>query len=240
VSDLSQRGFLVDAIPDWAPGESDCKEADAFWRSQQFAALVDMSGGKSVSPDSDYRNSLAAYATWRAADQPLAIRCAALAFAVRGLRSAWTPDATAGRLSTLARVAWEWGARGESAAVLNRLLGMLQSGQIQFGEPFWPASLRYEGIALGNRPGDWFAGATAEQFERAFSFSTICNGPTPFLDWLCGQPFVPAEMERRRILLGARAGLRPAVPARLRVPAPDHLNASVWRAGQVPGTMIEP
>jgi FkbM family methyltransferase len=240
VSELSQRGLLVAAIPDWAPSESDCKKADAFWRSQQFAALVDMSGGKSVSEDSDYRNSLAAYATWRAADQPLAIRCAALAFALRGLRSAWTPDATAGRLSTLARVAWEWGARGESAAVLSRLLGMLQSGQIQFGEPFWPASLRYESIALGNQPGDWFAGATAERFEKAFSFSTICNGPTPFLDWLCSQPFAPTEMERRRVLLAARAGLRPVVPARLRVPAPDHLNASVWDAGEVPGTMVEP
>ena len=240
VSDLSQRGLLVDAIPDWAPDESDCKKADAFWRSQQFAPLVDMSGGKSVSPDSDYRNSLAAYATWRAADQPVAIRCAALAFALRGLRSACMRTPTAGRLSTLARVAWEWGARGESAIVLQHLLGMLQSGQIQFGEPFWPASMRFESIALGNQPGDWFAGATAEQFERSFSFSTICTGPTPFLDWLCSQPFVSVEMERRRVLLGARAGLRPAVPARLRVPAPDHLNASVWRAGQVPGTMIEP
>jgi hypothetical protein len=47
-------------------------------------------------------------------------------------------------------------------------------------------------------------------------------------------------MERRRVLLDARAGLRPIVPARLRVPASDHLNASVWRAGQVPGTFVEP
>jgi hypothetical protein len=59
------------------------------------------------------------------------------------------------------------------------------------------------------------------------------------LEWLCGQPFVLAEMERRRVLLGARAGLRPIVPGRLRTPAPDHLNAGIWRAGQVPGTFVE-
>jgi hypothetical protein len=240
VSDLAQRGLLVEAIPDWAPDESDCKKADSFWRSQQFAQLVDMSGGKSVSPDSDYRNSLAAYATWRDADQPAATRCAALAFALRGARSACTREVTAGRLSTLARVAWEWGARDESVAALRRLLDMLQGGQIQFGEPFWPASLRFETIALGDRPGDWFAGAAAEQLERSSHFSSVFGGPSSFLEWLCGQPFAPAEMERRRVLLGARAGLRPIVPARLRVPASDHLNASVWRAGQVPGTFVEP
>jgi hypothetical protein len=147
---------------------------------------------------------------------------------------------TAGRLSTLARVAWEWGARGESVAALRRLLDMLQGGQIQFGEPFWPASLRFESIALGDRPGDWFAGAAAEQLERLSYFSSVFGGPSSFLQWLCGQPFVLAEMERRRVLLGARAGLRPIVPVRLHNPAPDHLNASLWRAGRVPGTVVEP
>jgi FkbM family methyltransferase len=240
VSDLAQRGLLVESIPDWAPDESDCKKADAFWQSQQFAPLVGMSGGKSVSPDSDYRTSLAAYALWRAADQPAAARCAALAFALRGVRSACMRAVTAGRLSTLARVAWEWGARAESVAALRRLLHMVQGGQIQFGEPFWPASLRFESIALGDRPGDWFAGAAAEQLERSSHYSSSYTGPSLFLEWLCGQPFVLAEMERRSVLLGARAGLRPIVPVRLRTRAADHLNASVWRAGQVPGTFIEP
>jgi hypothetical protein len=57
------------------------------------------------------------------------------------------------------------------------------------------------------------------------------------LAWLCRQPFAPAEMERRRVLLAARAGQRPRVPLRLRTAALDHLNANVWRAGQVPGTI---
>jgi hypothetical protein len=45
-------------------------------------------------------------------------------------------------------------------------------------------------------------------------------------------------MERRRVLFAARMGQRPEVPARLREPADDHLNAHLWRSGQVPGTIL--
>jgi FkbM family methyltransferase len=240
VSTLSQQGLLVDAIPAWVPGEDDCKNADLFWRSQNFAPLIDMTSVNSALADSDYRNSLAAYATWRAADHPIATRCAALEFALHGLRSACARAPTAGRLSTFARVAWEWGARGESVAVLRRLLQTLQSGQIQLGEPFLPARVRFDSMALGSQPANWFAGAAVEQFERTFSLSSTFAGASPVLAWLCLQPFASIEMERRRVLVAARAGLRPSVPARLCQVAPDHLNADIWRAGKVPGTIVGP
>jgi len=137
VSTLSQQGLLVDAVPAWVPSEHDCKSADSFWRSQKFAPLIDMTGGTSASAGSDYRNSLAAYATWRAADRPIATRCAALAFALHGLRSSCARAPTAGRLSTFARVAWEWGARGESVAVLERLLQTLQSAKSSTARRFY-------------------------------------------------------------------------------------------------------
>jgi FkbM family methyltransferase len=240
VRSLSQQGFLVGAIPAWAPSADDCKNADSFWRSQKFAPLINMSGGNGARADLDYRNSLAAYATWRAADQPVATRCAALAFALRGLRAACARAPTAGRLSTLARVAWEWGARGESVAVLRRLLQTLQRGQIQLSEPFWPAHARFDSMGPGSQPANWFAGAAAEQFERSFSFSSIFAGASPVLAWLCGQPFASTEMERRRVLVAGRARQRPVVPARLCQVAPDHLNAKIWRAGKVPGTIVGP
>jgi FkbM family methyltransferase len=236
-STLAQQGLLVDAIPAWAPSEDDCKRADLFWRSQKFAALIERSGTNDAPVDRDYRNSLAAYATWRATGRPVTTRCAALAFALRGLRAACTRAPTAGRRSTLVRVAWEWGARGESVAMLQRLLPTLHSSQIRLREPFWPASARFDGITPGRQPANWFIGAVAEQFERTFGFSSKFVGASPVLAWLCRQPFAPAEMERRRILLAARAGQRPRVPLRLRTAATDHLNANVWRAGQVPGTI---
>jgi FkbM family methyltransferase len=240
VSSLSQQGLLVDSITAWAPSADDRRNADSFWRGQKFAPLIHMFGGTGAMADFDYRDSLVAYATWRAADRPVATRCAALVLALHGLRAACARAPAAGRLSTLARVAWEWGARGESVAALQRLLQTLQSGQIQLGEPFWPSCARFDSMALGCQPAVWFAGAAAEQFEHTFSFSSVFAGVSPVLAWLCSQPFASAEMERRRVLLAARAGRRPAVPARLWQPAPDHLNAEIWRAGKVPGTIVGP
>jgi FkbM family methyltransferase len=236
VGALSQQGFLVDRIPAWVPSEDDCENADSFWQSHKFAPLINMSGGIGAQQDSDYRQGLAAYATWRELDKPVATRCGALAFAMDRLRAACARAPTAGRLSTLARVAWEWGGRGESVSILQRLLKSLQNGRIQLGEPFWPASARFDSFAQHDQPANWFLGAAAEQFERTFSFSSVFGGSSPGLAWLCSQPFASAEMERRRVLLAARAGQRPKVPLRLRTAALDHLNAKVWRAGQVPGT----
>jgi hypothetical protein len=146
---------------------------------------------------------------------------------------------TVGRLSTLARVAWEWGARAESVGVLQRLLQALQNGPIQLSEPFWPAHARFDSLAPSNHP-NWFAWGVAEQFERSFGFSSIFVGASPALAWLCDQPLVSAEMIRRSVLIAARAGQRPAIPARLCHVALDHMNAKIWRAGKVPGTIVGP
>lgn len=241
VTGLSQQGFLVDAVPAWAPNVDNRKIADSFWRNQNFAPLINLPDRNGVLADSHYGNSLAAYATWRTADQPVATRCAALAFALNGLRDACARAPTAGRLSSLARVAWEWGARGESVAVLQRLFKTVESGQIQLGEPFLPAHPRFDSIDPGIQPANWFVGAAAEQFERTFSFSSIFAGTSPFLAWLCAQPFSSTEMERRRVLVAARTtSQRPIVPERLCQEKPDHLNAKIWRTGDVPGTIIGP
>lgn len=238
VGALSQQGLLVDAIPAWVPSTDDHKNADSFFRRQEFAFLVDIPSENASCADVQYRNSFAAYAAWRAADQPVATRCAALAFALQGLRAVCARASTVGRLSTLARVAWEWGARGESVAALQSLFQALRSGKIQLSEPFWPASTRFDGIAPGDQPANWFTGAAAEQFERTFGFSSMFTGASASLGWLSNKPFASAEIVRRRVLIAARAGLGPTVPMRLYQSAPDHLNAEIWRAGKVPGTIV--
>lgn len=235
---LLRGGFLADEIPAWMPSEDNCRTAASFWKSQNFAPLINMIGRGGPLEDPEYRESLAAYATWRAADKPIWTRCAALTFALHSLRRVCARAPTAARLSTLARVAWEWGAREESVAVLARLLETLQGNEIQPEEPFWPASKRYESMALGSQPANWFAAAAAEQFERTISFSSLFAGASPLLTWLCSQPCASAEMGRRRVLVAARAGQLPAVPARLCQVAGDHLNAKIWRAGKVPGTIV--
>ena len=240
VSALSKQGLLVDAIPPWVPGNEDRKRADSFWRRQRFASSKGAFGGIRMSEDLEYQNSLAAYATWRAPDRPLATRCAALAFASQSLRAICARACTVERASTWARAAWEWGARQESIAALQQVLQRLQGARVPLVEPFWPARPRFDDIVPKAGAAEWFAVAAAEQYERIWSFSSFFSGGSPVLAWLCRQSFAGAEMERRRMLIDARAGLRPEVPKRLRAVAPDHRNAEIWRSGAVPGTMVAP
>ena len=128
--ELAQRGLLVETVPDWRPGPADLDRAVSFWRRQPFASLVTLPEGGGLSADEDYQNALVGYAVWRAAEQPAAIRCAALAFALQSARVACARGATAERASTWARIAWEWGARSESVTALQRLLQLLQGLQV--------------------------------------------------------------------------------------------------------------
>lgn len=233
---LSQQGLLIDPIPQWTPEPLHHKEAMTFWRRQIFASRLKLPNDSASSADPDYQNALTGYAIWRANDQTTALRCAALAFALQSVRAACIRALTVERASTWARIAWEWGARGESVAALAQLLQNL-TGSTRLKEPFWPAAARFDDISPDDQPLDWFAAAAAEQYERTFSFSSLFSGPSPRLAWLGNQRFASAEMERRRILTAALAGMRPKVSKRLCEPATDHLNAAVWRTGAVPGTV---
>jgi FkbM family methyltransferase len=215
---LAREGLLADTIPRWSP---------------ETAA-----SGNAGLPEADYDRALHAFAMWRATDQPVSARCGALAAALSEIRTACARSCTPERASTWARIAFEWGARGESIMALQQLLSMMREKQPLLREPFLPASSRFDAIAASEPAGDWFAVAAAEQYERTYSFSSIFSGPSPFLVWLCGQRLAAAEMLRRQMLIMAKAGHCPRVPERLCVPAADHLNAAVWRAGMVPGTVV--
>ena len=233
---LSTEHLLVDTIPAWAPGEVDREKAFAFSYGQSFASL--WPNLNSISTDSKYLDSLVAYATWRSSEQPTAVRCAALAFALQNVRLVCTHAPTIERLSTWARVAWEFGARSESILALNKLLQIAQNTGLPFAEPFWPASSRFDEISPESDPRTWFVTAAAEQFERTFTFSSAFGGASQALAWLCNQKLASAEMERRRVLIEARAGQSPIVPERLRIRAQDNRNAKLWREGMVPGTRL--
>jgi FkbM family methyltransferase len=233
---MSQQGLLVDPVPEWLPEPCHQSEAITFWRRQIFASQLKLPNDSTSSADADYQNALTGYAIWRANDQTTELRCAALAFALQSARAACTRALTVERASTWARIAWEWGARGESVTALQRLLQHL-TGNTQLKEPFWPAAARFDDISPDDQPLEWFAAAAAEQYERTLSFSSLFSGPSQRLAWLGNQRFASAEIVRRRVLTEALAGKRPKVPKRLCEPAVDHLNADVWRSGAVPGTV---
>lgn len=233
VQALSDLGVLADAFPAWRPSAEDLDYGLSFWREQIFAPSIT----PTAAADAGYRTALAAYATWRRGDKLAPIRCAALALALRGLRTACRHRPTPERFSTLARVAWESGMRSESVGVLRRFIETLHARPAEISEPFWPAAARFDRIKPEGQIANWAAGAVADQYETSFRFSSAFSGSSPHLAWLCEQTFSSSELHRRRILTAAREGARPAVPGRLCEVAPDHLNAALWRMGKVPGTV---
>lgn len=231
---LQDDNVLGDVIPTWEPDSEAVRNSLSLLKDQVFAHLLGPMLGDGSRFDADYIKALAAYAVWRTVGLPATTRCSALAFAYRMLAVLCTRAPTIARLSTFARVTWECGARSESLAVLNNLLERLKQPSSQLSEPFWPPCPRYDALSPGQSLVLWLEAAIAEQLERTQTFSSYFRGETPRLSWLCAQPFASAEMERRRILVAARAGLRPTVPSRLRQATHDHLNAEIWRDGLVP------
>lgn len=229
---LMQQGLLVADMPAWAPGASERERSLAVLKQQAFApALGKLLAGVGLDPD--YRDALAAYNVWRSPNAAPAVRCAALSFALTTLRQLCAQGATAARIATYARVAWDWGARAESFKVAQAIGGAPKA----LTEPFWPPCPRYDRLPPRAAAGTWLGCAVAEHVMRAGAFSSMFTTAAPALPWLNRQPFACAETLRRQVLMAARAGMRPQVPAQLRQQAVDHLNADVWRSGRVPGTV---
>jgi FkbM family methyltransferase len=231
---LAKDGLLVEAIADWQPDDAARAKALDLIKAQifapTFAQLID------APIDATYREALAGYAAWRS-NQPLAERVGALRFACDTLKALCDSLPSLARLSTLARITAEYGRRSDSADALKALSDLLRSGAGRMEEAFWPASARFDAIAPGAKVMEWFVVSALEQFERTAFFSSTFGNSGVDLDWLAQQPFVSAEILRRRILKYAQAGRTMDVPKRLMTSSADHVNSDKWRAGLVPNTV---
>ncbi|MBN8982264.1 MAG: FkbM family methyltransferase [Rhizobiales bacterium] len=236
-AELAKDGLLADAIADWTPDEVARAKALDLIKTQAFAPTFAQLIGAPL--DETYREALAGYAVWRGAEGSLSERVGALRFACDKLQALCDTLPSLARLSTLARVSSDFGCRSVSANALQSLTGMLKDGTGRMEEAFWPASARFDKIAPGAHVMEWFVVSALEQFERTAFFSSTFGNSGVDLDWLVRQPFVSAEMERRRILKYAQAGRTMDVPKRLMTSGPDHINSDKWRAGQVPNTVAK-
>ena len=225
---LAREGFLIETVPSWTPDDAVRTRAAAFLGAQPFAPIFAALPSGSAVQDTAYRDALAAYATWRSVEMPLPQRFAALTFACDALASLCEKHASLARLSTLARVAWEAGRRGLAVNALRLMADTLQRGNGQIMEPFWPANPRFDVVAPGAAIVEWFVTGALEQLELTATFSSRFGTSGVDLGWLAKQKHVSTEIERRWLLRRLRAGEKIEVPARLRTPAPDHLNAEAW------------
>jgi FkbM family methyltransferase len=233
---LAAAGLLAEKVPTWQPDAAARREALQLIGRHPFGASLVAVHADGASLDPQFRDGLAAYNVWRTAERPLDVRCAALNFAFSTLQGICRTHPSLPRLSTLARVAREAGQRLVCVNTLAQLFDRLSKGDVQIQEPFWPACSRFDAIDPGEDKGAWFVCSACEGFERARSFSSIFAVSKLDLKSLCTNPFASAEMERRWILQLALAGKLPKVPARLRAPAADHVNADIWSTGGVPNT----
>lgn len=201
--------------------------------AQPFGApMRQLSAPASTSP---YRDALAGYSMWRSSLPP-SLRFAALQFSYELLRGLCDAEPSLPKLSTLARVAWDLGERNACVQILNRILSVAgKSGELR--EPFWPANPRFDSIPLGRDLGQWFFTVVLEQLERTAQYSSMFAQPGVNVEWLSNQQLASTEMLRRHVLRRLRSGQHVVVPERLCRPAPDHINADVWRAGLVPNTV---
>lgn len=233
VATLAGRNLLAPEIVPWRHSGSAGSGLELIGRQVYGSAFSFIR--KPPALPADYAAALDAYAAWRTPTESMARRVGALAFAASTLQALCARAPTPARLSTLARIAGEWGDRGPSFVAARQLLDAIQRSGTALNEPFWPASPRFDSVPIVGDQALWFAAAAGDQFESARSYSSCFGGGSPVLKWLCTLPYRSSEHLRRALLLAAAAGHRPAVPPELGLESPDHLNAVLWRTGKVPG-----
>ena len=208
VSGLIERGMLVDEMAAWQAKPSDGELSRDLLNRQAYAKAFKFDRSQ-PSLDADYEAALAAYAAWRSPSESMARRAGALAFSFAALAALCARTPTPARLSTWARVAWEWGQRSQSVAIVRQLLDVLRRPGATVNEPFWPASGRFDTIAPVGDPGAWFAAATGDHFESARAYSSRFGSGSPILKWLCSQPYqTPGTCVGRSCWPPSRANVR--------------------------------
>jgi protein O-GlcNAc transferase len=113
------------------------------------------------------------------------------------------------RLSTVTRVARDYGSRTVAMNAIKQLLDSISLKRpIDASEPFLAPSKRFDAISPGARIDDWMLAASAEEFERLQSFSSFYMGDSsrPRLELIASLSFGSEEMGRRLQLLNARFG----------------------------------
>lgn len=158
----------------------------------------------------EVEKGLALYAMSRDAALSVGVRFAALeaSFVLFNALCEKQPDFL--RLSSLARVAREYGARQLAVKALGLLCNTIfQSRQVNPGEPFLAPGARFDIVPPGQSIADWVAAAALEELERNKSFSSFYTPQFSLerLRIIRDLDFGSAEMKRRLDLLQRRFNL---------------------------------
>ena len=225
---LAAAGLLV--RPDEVRSTPPTGDSQALFARQIYAPAF----GAVAFADEQYRSALDLYAAWRVSDHRNAARYAALARAFELVRAAAKVRPTISRLSSLARIAREAGARMIAVEEIGTLVTQLAGAPLPPDEPFFPASARFDTIDPQQSARAWLLAASFEAYEetrlQSGYFGKLDDRTADLYEWFSATPFHSAAMERRRQLLRLLAGRQSKllpVPLLVRS-APDNLNADFW------------
>ena len=210
---LAAAGFLVEdparARPGYVGGSQN-------WRSSiarlPYAAPLAAGWERTVAAgkSGDVEEALALYAASRETTRSAPERYAALEAGFVRLRNVCAREPAYLRLSSLARLARDYGARAAAAMALARVgESVLQRGGADPGEPFLPPGPRFDSIPPRDAIGDWIVAATLEGLELTGSYSSFYTGRAALqrLELIRDLGYAGPEMQRRLRLLQRRFGL---------------------------------
>jgi FkbM family methyltransferase len=135
------------------------------------------------------------------------VRLAALTASLGLLQGLCEQATTQGRLSSLARVARDFGARVLAVSAAQELAQvLLRDGEARIDGPFLAPTERDEQASPGGAAGNWLLSAALEAVERLSSFSSFYTGESgrKRLELLAQLGFSSEEMTRRLDLVRRR------------------------------------
>jgi FkbM family methyltransferase len=237
VQKLADAGVLVNGNASWRPLPDSVERTRGNVECTSFYRAFKSNWPDVADLPPQYLKGLQGFASWRFGHtQDWEQRYAGLIEAVAAFAAFARANPSCAALSMLARAQSEAGQRVESVSTLRLLAELMTTGDTAVPVPFWPVHPRYDDLDPGAQSVGWLRISVFEQLERAAHYSTVFKGATVDLDVIAGQPFAHIELERRRVLIAARAGKVVDVPKRLWPMTADNRNGHIWRHGLVPNT----
>jgi FkbM family methyltransferase len=216
---LSARGLLIrssDALETEAVVDMNTSRSDLSVKYHWQHALADLPYTASLSStweaaekagnSTTVIQGLSLYACSRDTEMSPSNRFRALKASYMALKAVCEHEPTLLRLSSLARVAHDYGERAASVSALALLLTYIRHAGVNTSEPFLPPLERFDSISLGEEPARWLVAAVLEQLERRERFSSFYAGPTARerLEDIHALGHGNPEMERRLELVRQR------------------------------------
>ncbi|MBI5040280.1 MAG: FkbM family methyltransferase [Gammaproteobacteria bacterium] len=163
------------------------------------------------SQSNEVEESLFLYSLSRDTSLPIAERFAALEASYLKLKHLCETQPVYLRLSSLARVARDYGARSVAVNALGQLCNTIfQQRQVNPVEPFLAPGERFDSVSPHNQNsiGNWIAAAALEELERNQTFSSYYSGMSSMqrLELIHNIGLGGDEMQRRLILTRQRFG----------------------------------